>query len=259
MNTKMKNQIAEIKSGKYFSELEDILEKIEMCYIVEYVQYDSFYSKFEIKYKTNLQVCEEIFDYDLEDWNENSPESFIVDGNIEIECLNNKKGELKIDEKFSNVFIYDCLEMQNSYTHFEGYQLDNLISGDNLLEYLKELLATFELVKGDEVFDKIDAVFFTETDKDLFNNEYLFIGKKTTPLHEQYFYKIEDNSQQNTNLVGREYWKKIDTDFFDVRSNGCMKQFTDVNGIEISIYEYFKPFLKTQKHIELLESLKEQS
>ena len=251
----MENQIGHSKNvGENFAELKEIVEKIRKCHIVESVEIDCLFNIIEINYKTNLQVCEEIFDYTLEDWNENSPESFIIEGFIKIYfCENN----IDIVSRYSSVLIYDCNDMRGNSGDIEGYELDNLINKDNLLEYLKELLANLELVKGDEIFDEIEAVFFTETGKDLFNNEYLFIGKKTTSLGEQYYYKIEDNSSENTNLVGREYWKKIDSGFFDVNTNGKGNLFVDADGIEISIYDYFKPYLKTEKHIELLESLKE--
>jgi len=191
--------------------VQSLIEKIEASdkHKIFTITHNGEDCEISISYEYNLHFAESVIGYSLEDdWAENFPETYNLEGKIEI-TYDSETG--KIEDISSSCEVSDCKVMSQQSADYDGYQFDYQKPSENVLEYLESFLFDVEYMseKEEPAIEEMEILFDEQTHPhDDYRNTYLKIGKKG----EKYFYHESSNHvRHNENdYIGRSEWDKLD-------------------------------------------------
>jgi|GEM_PF-7105788 len=181
-----------------------------------------------INYEYSLHFADKAIGYTLEEWAEDFPETFNLDGEIEIE-YDPETGNILSHE--SRVDVYDCQVMKGQGS-WDGYQFDNQIKrpeDKKIIVYLEDFFYEVNAIsKKYSSPEKIEILFEGETHPtNDYHNTYFKIGRKNDKL---FYHESTNHVRHNEHdYYGRAEWTPLD----DFEENHDSQEIIEVFG------EYF--------------------
>ena len=156
-----------------------------------------------MKYDFDLLFAEYCLFYNLPEWAEDFPETFVLDGEIII--YYEEDGSF---ERETNCDVYDCQAMKGD-GDWDGWQLDYQIETDNIIEYLQEFLESVSGLPEAPKPQKMEILFDDQTHPaDAYRNAYVKIGRKNGVLY--YSERTNHIRHNEHDYNGRSEWKRME-------------------------------------------------
>jgi len=155
-------------------------------------------------YGYDLLFAEYCLGYNLPEWAEDFPETFVLEGEITIEYAEN--GSFRMDTKCD---VYDCRAMLQEGGDYDGWQLDYQIKTDNIIEYLQEILGEVSHLPEAPQPQEMEILFDDQTHPaDAYRNAYVKIGRKNGVLY--YSERTNHLRHNEHDYNGRSEWKRME-------------------------------------------------
>lgn len=188
--------------------IESLIEKITVADTHNIIsEINSVDNTVTIGYSFSLDFAEKAIGYNLEEWAADFPETYSLDGKIEI-TYEETTGE--IEDCNSTAEVYDCRVMKQQSSDYDGYQFDYQISKENIISYLNDFAdALSNISKTYTPEPEIEVLFDGQTDStNAYSNAYLKIGKKNDTL---YYAESSNHIRHNEHdYHGRSPWEKLE-------------------------------------------------
>jgi hypothetical protein len=180
----------------------------------------------------NLHFADSVLTYELQEWNQDFPETFQVDSKVIID-LEDNSFEFETE-------VWDCEEMRkNIDSDFSwGYSFFHNFTTDSVSEFLEDMLKemeSFKLKKYNQP-ENVEVIFEKETDPhNSYHNQYFKIARKEVLGEMVYFYLHSDNhvAHNEHDYDGRSEWIRIDKFEDKHDGNSILDEFEEYFGEEL--------------------------